>query len=289
MTLLDRATACAESILARTERRPRLAVILGSGLGAFADALEDSTSIDYGKLDGFPRPTVVGHSGRLVLGEHAGRDLVVMAGRFHYYEGHDLATVTFPMRVLRQLGVRYLLVTNSAGGINPGFDVGDLMVIRDHLNLVGRNPLYGHNEDAFGPRFPDMTEAYDGQIRGCMATAAKKRGISLQEGVYAGLSGPTYETPAEIRMLRVLGGDAVGMSTVPEVIVARHSGIRVGGISCISNKAAGLGDEELDHSHVADAARAVAGDFIGLLQGTIEEMSADPSFEWSPLPPATAS
>ncbi len=286
--MLDRATACADSILTRTARTPRIAVILGSGLGAFADSLQNSISIDYGELDGFPRPTVAGHSGKLVLGEHAGRDVLVMAGRFHYYEGHSLDAVGFPIRVLRQLGIRYLLVTNSAGGINPAFNVGDLMVIEDHLNLIGANPLYGPNADAFGPRFPDMTQAYDPAIRACMETAAAARGFKLQHGVYAGLSGPTYETPAEIRMLRVLGADSVGMSTVPEVTVARHSGIRVGGISCISNKAAGMGDEELDHSHVATAAQAVAGDFIGLLGGTIEAMSADPAFDWTPLPRAVS-
>jgi purine-nucleoside phosphorylase len=266
-----------------------LAVVLGSGLGAFADALADPVVIDYAELDGFPRPTIEGHSGQLLLGMHAGRGILVMSGRFHYYEGHSLEAVTFPVRVLRQLGVRYLLLSNSAGGINPDFEVGDLMVIRDHLNLIGSNPLWGPDEEAFGPRFPDMTAPYDPAIRKCMDDAAAARGLSLRRGVYAGLSGPSYETPAEIRMLRVLGADAVGMSTVPEVIVARHCGIRVAGISCISNKAAGMGDETLDHGHVADAARGASDDFVGLLQGTIEQMSANPEFDWSLLKPAGAS
>lgn len=274
MSALDRINATARAILSRTSMRPRVGLILGSGLGAFADALEGAVRLPYGEIPGFVAPTVPGHKGELVFGRAGGLDVVVMSGRFHYYEHCDMELVAFPVRVLRQLGVRHLLLTNSAGGIQADFRPGDLMLIEDHINLTGRNPLLGHNLEAFGPRFPDMTYAYAPELRGAIEAAARRQGLALKRGIYVGLTGPTYETPAEVRMLGMLGGAAVGMSTVPEAIVANHAGMTVGGISCISNQAAGLTEHRLSHDEIKEAADKARDSFVALLRGTLEEIVA---------------
>jgi purine-nucleoside phosphorylase len=248
---------------------PRIAVVLGSGLGGFADALQEAVSIPYGDLPHWPASCVIGHEGRLVAGRVAGRAIAALAGRCHAYEGHDLRTVTFAVRVLGLLGVETLVVTNAAGGVNTGFAQGALMVIDDHINLVGNNPLVGANDDRFGPRFPDMTEVYSTRLRRLADEAAREIGTTLPHGVYAALLGPSYETAAEIRYLRVIGADAVGMSTVPEAIVARHMGIEVLGISCIMNMAAGVLPRPVDHGEVMETARRVQSRFITLLEGII--------------------
>ena len=244
---------------------PKLGIILGSGLGAFADSLERAVSIDYRELPDFPISSVHGHAGRLVLGYRGEVPVVAMQGRVHFYEGYQPWQVAFPARVLGRLGIKHLTVTNAAGGINLGFKVGDLMAITDHLNLAGFNPLIGKNADELGPRFPDMSHAYDPASLEVLRGAAKAEGVELREGVYASLSGPSYETPAEIRMLRTLGGDAVGMSTVPEVIVASHMGIKVTGISCITNLAAGMGKTALNHDEVSEVANRVTQTFQKLI------------------------
>jgi len=282
-TALERANATAQWLLDHITTRPRVALQLGSGLGAFADALEDAVRFPFTDIPGFVATTVPGHKGELVVGRCGGVDVVVMSGRFHYYEHQDMELVALAVRMLRQMGVRYLLVTNSSGGVNPSFRPGDLMIIDDHINLTGRNPLLGANEDAFGPRFPDMTYAYDPRIRACMNEAAESIGADVKHGVYLGLLGPSYETPAEVRMLRMLGGDAVGMSTVPEVLVANHCGMVVGGISCIANQAAGLTDQRLSHDEIKDAADHARDNFIALLNGTIARMAAHDDLEWSAL------
>ena len=239
------------------EREPRLAIILGSGLGALVERLEDSISIAYAELPGFPLPTVGGHSGNVVAGRLEGVELLAFAGRFHLYEGHSPAITVLPVRVAHALGIRTLLVSNAAGGIRRTFRSGDLMLIRDHLNFTWRNPLAGpvRNGDL---RFPDMSQPYDSELLGIMRSAALDVGVPLVEGVYAGVSGPSYETPAEVRMLERLGADAVGMSTVPEVIAARAAGMRVAGLSCITNAAAGLGGRPLDHAEILAATARMA-------------------------------
>lgn len=271
--LVDRLEEATASILDRAAgRRPRVGLILGSGLGPFADHFEDAQAIDYAEIPHFPVSGVEGHAGRLVLGRAGGVDCVAMQGRVHYYEGHDLATVTFPTRTLIRLGARTLIITNAAGGIAERFEVGTLMLIRDHLNLFGANPLRGHNDERLGPRFPDLTQAYDPELRTLARHAARKMSLTLEEGVYAGLAGPSYETPAEIEMLRRLGGDAVGMSTVPEVIVANHMGARVLGISCITNMAAGDGPV-LSHDDVTETAKLVESTFVALLSGILRQLA----------------
>jgi purine-nucleoside phosphorylase len=252
--------------------RPQLGLILGSGLGVLADLIENAIVLDYGDIPHFPVSTVEGHAGELLLGSVKGKPVVMMKGRFHGYEGYGPETVSFPVRVLKELGVQTLIVTNAAGGINENYQVGDLMVIRDHLNLTGRNPLIGPNDSSLGVRFPDMSEAYSKRLRALAHEVAERQELRLQEGVYAGLLGPSYETPAEIRMLRILGGDAVGMSTVPEVIVARHSGIEVLGFSCISNMAAGMLDQPLSHAEVMETTERVKPKFLQLVLGIIEEL-----------------
>jgi purine-nucleoside phosphorylase len=248
---------------------PTVAVVLGSGLGAFADRVADPRSFPYGDIPHWPASAVVGHAGRLVLGRVQDRNVAVLAGRAHLYEGHDLRTVTFAIRVLGVLGVRTLILTNAAGGVNTSFTPGALMVIDDHLNLMGANPLIGPNEDRFGPRFPDMSEVYSRHLRGIADAAAADTGVAVTHGIYAALHGPSYETPAEIRYLRGIGADAVGMSTVPEAIVARHMGLDVLGISCITNMAAGVLPRPLDHAEVMETAGRVAADFMRLLEGII--------------------
>ena len=246
-------------------RAPEIAITLGSGLGDLADHLVDAVQIPYGEIPHFPVSTVAGHKGQFVVGKLEGREVLCMQGRFHYYEGYDLKQVTLPVRVMKLLGISTLIVTNAAGGINTGFRPGNLMLIEDHLNLTGENPLIGENLEAFGDRFFDMTVAYDAGYRALAEQLAAELNIPLQKGVYAWLTGPNYETPAEIRYLRAIGADAVGMSTVPEVLVARHSGLRVCGISCITNLAAGMGDGLLSHEEVKETADRVKVDFIRLV------------------------
>lgn len=234
----------------------KLLLVLGSGWGPVVDDLMRlEGEAGYADLPGFPVSTVEGHAGRLVWGDFAGVPVYCMQGRFHYYEGYSMREITFPMRVFAAMGVKAVLLTNAAGGLNPGFSVGDLMLISDHINFMGSNPLTGPNLDDFGPRFPDMTRAYDPALQGCLEESAVAAGVSLQKGTYLAVSGPSFETPAEIAAFARLGADAVGMSTVPECIVARHSGMRVAGISCITNLAAHAGGEPLSHEDVATAAR----------------------------------
>ncbi|WP_445612630.1 purine-nucleoside phosphorylase [Geobacillus sp. YF-1] len=252
---------------------PAIGLILGSGLGVLADEIEEAVRIPYEEIPGFPVSTVEGHAGRLVYGRLEGATVVAMQGRFHYYEGYSLQEVTFPIRVMKALGVRELIVTNAAGGVNERFHPGDLMVISDHINLLGTNPLIGPNDPELGPRFPDMTEAYSRRLRQLAKDAAARLGIRLHEGVYVANTGPSYETPAEIRMIRALGGDAVGMSTVPEVIVARHAGMEVLGISCISNLAAGMNDAPLHHDEVVETAERVKADFLRLVKAIVAELA----------------
>lgn len=246
-----------------------LAVVLGSGLGALADALEDARAVPFTSLPGFPPPTVEGHRGRLVYGKLAQTPVLALLGRIHGYEGHDAAIVAFPARVLGTLGARALVLTNAAGGCNPSFAPGDLMRITDHINFTGRNPLTGPNEDQLGPRFPDLTHVYDARLATALEEAARGVGQTLRAGVYIQMSGPSYETPAEIRMARALGADAVGMSTVPEAIAAAHMGVPVAGISCITNLAAGISQHPLTHQEVVEVARAVEGKFLDLLRAFI--------------------
>lgn len=252
--------------------KPTIGLVLGSGLGVLADEIEEATVISYNEIPHFTKSTVVGHKGQLVIGKLKGKQVVAMQGRFHYYEGHDLEAVVFPIRVMKAIGVETIIVTNAAGGVNESYKPGDLMLISDHLNLTYRNPLIGGNDESLGARFPDMSEAYSKRLRGLSKEVATTLGIQLQEGVYAGLLGPSYETPAEIRMLRILGGDSVGMSTVPEVIVARHMNIEVLGISCISNMAAGILDQPLSHDEVMETTEKVKAEFLSLVKGVIEKM-----------------
>ena len=246
-------------------------LILGSGLGELATEVENPIIFNYKDIPNFPVSTVVGHAGRLVYGELCGKKVLIMDGRFHFYEGYPMETVTFPIRLMKLLEVETMIVTNSAGGSNPNFKPGDLMLITDHINITGTNPLIGPNADSFGPRFPDMSHAYHVYGQEVVRKAAKEVGVQLQEGVYTGLSGPTYETPAEIRAYKSLGADAVGMSTVPEVIVAAHSGLNVLGISCITNFAAGF-QEELNHEEVVEVTERVKGDFKRLLKAILAEL-----------------
>jgi purine-nucleoside phosphorylase len=270
-----RADRAAKFILSKTKLRPKIAVVLGSGLGAFADELTEAVRIPYAKIPGFPRSTAVGHAGCLVIGKTSAIAVAAMQGRVHFYEGYSAREVVFPMRVLARMGIRAAILTNAAGGINLDFNQGALVVIRDHINLQGTNPLIGPNDDRFGPRFPDMTEAYSKLYREVAMIEAKRLGIEIREGVYAALSGPSYETPAEIRYLRTIGADLVGMSTVPEVIVARHMGMRVLGISCVSNMAAGILDKPLDHAEVLATGERVKGQFVALLRAVIPPISSE--------------
>jgi purine-nucleoside phosphorylase len=259
-------------VAARHAELPAVGLVLGSGLGPFADTFERRTVIPFDELPHFPRSTVLGHSGNLVLGVTGGVAVAALQGRVHFYEGYSLAEVVYPVRLLGCLGIRQLVVTNAAGGIDPAFRPGDLMVITDHLNLIGSNPLIGPNLEELGVRFPDMSEAYNRRMRQVALEVGTGLGLQLREGVYAGLSGPSYETPAEIRMLRGLGAHAVGMSTVPEVIAANHMGIRVLGISCITNMAAGILPQKLTHQEVMDTTARVQSQFTELLAGVIPRL-----------------
>lgn len=248
---------------------PEVGVVLGSGLGDFAARVENPVVISYERIPHFHRVSVAGHAGRLVLGTVGGRPTAVLQGRYHYYEGHEIASVVFPVRLLCHLGVGTVLLTNAAGGIGGHLRAGDLMIIRDHINLMGTHPLRGPNEEALGVRFPDMSAVYDAAARRVIAAAMEKQGLPVKEGVYAALSGPSYETPAEIRMLAALGADAVGMSTVPEAIAARHMKVKVAGISCVTNLAAGISQTLLDHREVTETAERVKSSFIQLLDTVI--------------------
>ncbi len=254
--LKNAASYIAGKVKEKNLEMPELLITLGSGLGAFAENAEQKLVIPYNEIPDFPSSTVAGHKGRLILAydKESGRNFWIMQGRIHYYEGYPMEAVVFPLRTLILLGIKKFVVTNAAGGINRNFEAGDFMIIRDHINLMGTNPLIGRNKDDFGPRFPDMTSAYSRKMAILMQKAAMEHGISLKEGVYIALTGPTYETPAEVRMLATLGADAVGMSTVPEVIAAKHAGIEVSGISFISNKAAGLSATPLSHEEVSENA-----------------------------------
>lgn len=269
MSAIQEAKAAIE---AKISVKPQIGLILGSGLGVLADEIENAVAISYSEIPHFTKSTVAGHKGQLVIGNLEGKTVVAMQGRFHYYEGHGLDAVVFPVRVMKALGVETILVTNAAGGINTSYTPGDLMLIADHINLTSQNPLIGPNDETVGVRFPDMSEAYSKRLRELAKGIANEQGISLQEGVYCGLTGPTYETPAEIRMLRILGGDAVGMSTVPEVIVARHIGLEVLGISCISNMAAGILEQPLNHEEVIETTERVKHDFLKLVHGILARM-----------------
>jgi purine-nucleoside phosphorylase len=270
-----RAERAAKFILSKTKLRPKIALVLGSGLGAFADELASATKIPYQKIPGFPRSTAVGHAGQLVVGKVGRIEVAVMQCRVHFYEGYSAKEVVFPMRVLGRIGIRSVILTNAAGGIDLGYKQGALVVIRDHINLQSTNPLIGPNDERFGPRFPDMTQAYWKQYREIALAEAKRLGIEVHEGVYAALSGPSYETPAEIRYLRTIGADLVGMSTVPETIVARHMGIRVLGISCVTNMAAGILDQPINHAEVMETGERVKTQFIALLRTVIPRIAVD--------------
>ncbi|MGG4492051.1 purine-nucleoside phosphorylase [Metabacillus idriensis] len=251
---------------------PEIGLILGSGLGVLADEIENAVKIPYEEIPNFPVSTVEGHAGQLVFGTLKGANVVAMQGRFHFYEGYDMKKVTFPVRVLKEMGVKTIIVTNAAGGVNESFEPGDLMIISDHINNMGTSPLIGPNDSDLGVRFPDMSQAYSRELRALAKNAASGLGIKVQEGVYVGNTGPAYETPAEVRLARVLGGDAVGMSTVPEVIVANHAGMKVLGISCISNMAAGILDQPLSHDEVMETTEKVKANFLNLVKKIVSDI-----------------
>jgi purine-nucleoside phosphorylase len=271
--LYARAEHAARTIRARTALDPRIAVVLGSGLGAFADEFEEAARIPYAEIPGFAASTVAGHAGSLVIGRVAQVPVVAMQGRVHFYEGYSLEEVTFPIRTFKLLGIETLLLTNAAGGINVELSEGTLMIISDHLNLMGVNPLRGPNDERFGPRFPDMTEVYSRELQETVVEEANVLGIEVRRGIYAALSGPSYETPAEIHMLRSFAVDAIGMSTVPEAIVARHMGMSVLGISCITNMAAGISDTPINHEEVMETGNRVRATFAQLLRGVIGRLT----------------
>lgn len=256
--MLQKIEATTKYIQEKTNFKGKTAVILGSGLGNFADLIEAEFVLNYEDIPNFPVSTVEGHSGQLIFGKFRGKDIVAMKGRFHYYEGYNMQEVTFPIRVFKQLGVEYLLVSNAAGGINYNFEVGDVMMITDHINLFGTNPLIGKNDNRLGPRFPDMSKAYHPALCEIARSFAQKQGIRLHEGTYVGLTGPSFETPAEYRFLHSIGGDSVGMSTVPEVIVANHMSMKVFGMSVITNNGLAIPEEGNLHNEVLDIAKVAA-------------------------------
>lgn len=269
----EHAGLAADFIFSRTKLRPQIALVLGSGLGAFADEFSDATRIPYAGIPFFPRSTAIGHAGQLVVGKVGAIAVAGMQGRVHLYEGYSAKDVVFPIRVFARMGVKAVILTNAAGGIKREFTQGRLVVISDHINLQGLNPLTGPNDERFGLRFHDMTGAYDKRFREMAVSEGNRLGIAMSEGVYAALSGPSYETPAEIRYLRTIGADLVGMSTVPEMIAARHSGMRVLGISCVTNSAAGILDQPLNHIEVLETAERVKGQFISLLKAVIPRIA----------------
>ena len=271
-SLYERAEHAARVIRARTKLEPRIAIVLGSGLGSFADQFEEAVGIPYEEIPGFMRSTAQGHAGRLVIGKVEDVPVLAMQGRVHYYEGYSLEEVTFPVRTFKLLGAKTLILTNASGGINVQLSQGTLMVISDHLNLMGDNPLRGPNDDRFGPRFPDMTAVYSHELQALVVEEAKALGVEVRRGSYGALSGPSYETPAEIHLLRSLGADAVGMSTVPEAIVARHMGLEVLGISCITNMAAGISDEPIKHEDVMATGDRVRETFAQLVRRVVNRI-----------------
>lgn len=252
--------------------KPKVGIVLGSGLGVYVDKIQNQIVIPYGDIPGFPQTSVEGHDGKLIIGQAEGVDVAVFQGRFHRYEGHELEDVVLPARVLSLLGAQHLILTNASGGINETYRPGDLVCITDHINMTGSNPLAGPNFDELGPRFPDMTHTYDLELQEIIQKASASIGVESKRGVYAGVLGPTYETPAEIRMLRILGGDLVGMSTVPEAIAAHHAGLRVAGISCVTNMAAGIGGEELKHEDVKIVAAKAMQKFSDLVSAAVREI-----------------
>ncbi|MGL4662191.1 MAG: purine-nucleoside phosphorylase [Culicoidibacterales bacterium] len=257
----------------KIELKPEVGLVLGSGLGTLADEIEEAVVIPYDEIPEFPQSTVVGHAGNVVIGKLEGKQVIAFQGRFHFYEGYSMQTVVIPIRIMQMLGVKTMIVTNACGGVNKEvLQPGDLMLISDHINLMGSSPLIGENIDTFGVRFPDMSEPYSRRLRALAQTVGEKQNITLKEGVYTGWMGPAYETPAEIRYIRSIGGDAVGMSTVPEVIAARHGGIEVLGISCITNMACGILEQKLSHSEVMEVANQVHADFSKLVRGILFEM-----------------
>jgi purine-nucleoside phosphorylase len=271
------AEAAAQSILQRTSLRPRVGLVLGSGLGGFADSLTDAARIPFHEIPAFPRSTAIGHAGQMVIGNAGPVPVAVMQGRVHLYEGYSPQQVAFPMRVFGRMGIRSVILTNAAGGINLNYQQGALVLIRDHINLQGTNPLVGPNDDRFGVRFPDMTHAYAKDFRALAKEEAAKLGMNLHEGVYAALLGPSYETPAEINYLRIIGADLVGMSTAFEVIAARHLGIKVLAISCVTNMAAGILDQPLTHQEVMETGERVRSSFEALLRAVLPRMAQDKS------------
>lgn len=273
-SLYERAEHAARTIRARLTVEPRIAIVLGSGLGGFADDFEDAVRIPYNEIPGFPRSTVEGHTGRLVGGKVDSVPVLAMQGRVHFYEGYSLEEVTFPIRTFKLLGIKTLVLTNAAGGINVQLTQGALMVISDHVNLLGDNPLRGPNDDRFGPRFPDMSSVYSPELQAIVVDEAKAIGAEVRRGIYGGLSGPSYETPAEIHLLRNLGADAVGMSTVPEAIVARHMDLEVLGISCITNMAAGISDQPIDHAEVMATGDRIRDTFTELLRRVVGRINS---------------
>jgi purine-nucleoside phosphorylase len=280
----ERATEAARYISAQAQgRAPRVAIVLGSGLGGVADAISDPVEIPYGEIPHFPVSTVAGHAGKLIVGSCGGTEVVAMKGRFHFYEGYPMDQVTLPVRAFALMGVRSLVLTNAAGGAAPGLSAGDLMLITDHINMMGDNPLLGPNDDRFGPRFPDMTTVYTPAYQDAAREVARGMGVKLAEGVYLALSGPTYETPAEVRMLRTLGADALGMSTVPEATVARHCGMKIVAFSCITNAAAGMVDQEINHDEVMEVGKRAGEQLSQLIIGLLPRLaSAEAASEEKP-------
>lgn len=271
--LNDQLTQTTAFLLAQTKIRPQVGIILGSGLGPFANQIKVDNVIAYKDIPNFPVPSVDGHSGKMIFGTVGRTPVVCLQGRIHFYEGHSMTSVVFPMRTIAKLGIHSVLVTNAAGGLDPAMQPGDFMIIEDHINLMGTNPLIGPNEQGLGPRFPDMTEAYSLSLREQLAKVLTRSKLKFHRGIYCALSGPTYETPAEVRYLRMIGGSAVGMSTVPEVIVANHMGIKVCGISCITNKAAGISQQKLSHTEVTDTAKRVETQFSSFITEFIASLT----------------
>jgi purine-nucleoside phosphorylase len=266
MNIMEKINAAAAYVRSCTNLQPTIGLVLGSGLGDFADTLEEAVRIPYQDIPHFPVSTAPGHVGALVIGKKCGQVVAAMQGRIHYYEGHTMQTITFPVRVMAKLGVKNLVLTNAAGGANASYNPGTLMLIRDHINYGFANPLIGENLDEFGPRFPDVSDLYTKELRTAVKDKAAAAGIHLEEGVYMMFTGPNYETPAEVRMAQILGADAVGMSTAPEALVAGHCGMRVVGVSCITNHAAGVTDQKLDHAEVVEIAARVHDTFQQLLE-----------------------
>ncbi|EGR31195.1 purine nucleoside phosphorylase, putative [Ichthyophthirius multifiliis] len=272
LSIYDKALQATQYVQSKIQQPPEIGLILGSGLGEFADEIEDKVYIPFGDIPHFKKSTVAGHAGKLVVGKVGNKTVCCMQGRYHYYEGHTMQEVVFPIRVLKLLGIKKLVVTNAAGGISKMINCGDLMIIRDHINLMGSNPLFGQNDERFGPRFPDMSEVFNKELSDVVAKHMKNLGIGVKKGVYVAFTGPSYETPAEISMAKTAGGDAAGMSTVPECITANHMGIKVVGISCVTNMAAGVTEFKLNHQDVIDTANYVKSCFKQLLKNCIPDL-----------------